>query len=86
MPEHAFPVSPEAARLGSPNGRYLDDDDEDFDKCDGVFVAAEAGATDVAAGAGATDGVGAGAGEATLREGASVGAATTGAGVTILTV
>jgi hypothetical protein len=30
LPEHAFPVSPEAARLGSPNGRYLDDDDEDF--------------------------------------------------------
>ena len=30
LPEHAFPVSPEVARLGSPNGRYLDDDDDAF--------------------------------------------------------
>jgi hypothetical protein len=30
LPEHAFPVSPEAARLGSPNGRYLHEDDDAF--------------------------------------------------------
>jgi hypothetical protein len=29
LPEHAFPISPTHARIGSPNGRHLDDDADD---------------------------------------------------------